>query len=114
MNLAKRKRGTGYRRWPVGRVLFVGLFGSVLVGVPAHLGGVGGGVLVTLRQSGLGLGVATLDYLYLYLALRLHDDRHAFVAVECIWADVVGLSAVGAAILPRFTEASAGIFVIEG
>ena len=105
MNLAKRKRGTGDRRWPCGRVLFAGLFGSVLVGVPARLGGVDGGVLVTLRQGGLGLGVATLDYLY--LAVRLHGDRHTFVAVEYIWA-------VGTAILPRFTEASAGIFVIVG
>jgi hypothetical protein len=93
-------------------VLLAGLLGSILVGVLARLGVVGGGVLVTLRQSGLGLGVATLDYLN--LALRLHGDRHAFVAVEYIRADVIGLSAVGAAILPRFTEASAGIFVIEG
>ena len=93
-------------------MLFVGLFGSVLVGVPARLGGVGDGVLVTLRQSGLGLGVATLDYLY--LALRLHGGRPASGAVEYIWAGVLGLSAVGAAVLPRFTEGSAGIFVIEG
>jgi len=95
-------------------VLLAGLLGSILVGVLARLGVVGGGVLVTLRQSGLGLGTLDYLYLYLYLALRLHGDRHAFVAVEYIWADVTGLSAVGAAILLRFTEASAGIFVIEG
>jgi hypothetical protein len=41
-------------------VLFAGLFGSVLVGVPAHLGGIGSGVLIALRQSGPALSIGIL------------------------------------------------------
>jgi hypothetical protein len=41
-------------------MLFVGLFRAVLADVPAHLGGIGSGALITLQQSGLALGVATL------------------------------------------------------
>lgn len=40
-------------------MLFAGLFRSVLADVPAHLGGIGSGALITLQQSGLALGVAT-------------------------------------------------------
>ena len=42
----------------------------------------------------------------LYLALRPHSYPHAFAAVEYIQMGIVALLAVGAAILPRFTQAS--------
>jgi hypothetical protein len=84
----------------------------VLADVPAHLGGVGSGALITLQQSGLALGVATLGSLY--LALAPHGYPHAFAAVEYIQMGIVTLLAVGAAILPRFTQASADTPVIEG
>ncbi|MGN9761906.1 MFS transporter [Streptomyces sp. SD31] len=83
-------------------MLFAGLFRSVLADVPAHLGGIGSGVLITLQQSGLALGVATLGTLYLTLAP--HDVAHAFADVEYVQMGIVALLAVGAAALPRFTE----------
>jgi MFS family permease len=86
-------------------ILFAGLFRSVLADVPTHLGGVGSGVLITLQQSGLALGVATLGTLY--LALEPLDVAHAFATVEYVQMGIVALLAVGAAILPRFTAASA-------
>jgi MFS family permease len=85
-------------------MLFAGLFRSVLADVPAHLGGIGSGALITLQQSGLALGVATLGSLY--LALEPHSYPHAFAAVECIQMGIVALLAVGAVMLPRFTEGS--------
>ncbi|MFI5557310.1 MFS transporter [Streptomyces sp. NPDC051738] len=85
-------------------MLFAGLFRSVLADVPPHLGGVGSGVLITLQQSGLALGVATLGTLYLTLAP--HDIAHAFAGVEYVQMGIVALLAVGAAALPRFTEAA--------
>ena len=93
-------------------MLFAGLFRSVLADVPAHLGGIGSGALITLQQSGLALGVATLGSLY--LALAPHSYPHAFAAAEYIQMGIVALLAVGAAILPRFTQASADAPVIEG
>jgi MFS family permease len=47
--------------------VFGSLFRLVLADVPAHQASIGGGVLVTLQQSGLALGVATLGTLYLGL-----------------------------------------------
>jgi len=92
-------------------MLFAGLFRSVLADVPAHLGGIGSGALITLQQSGLALGVATLGTLY--LALAPHSYPHAYATVECIQMGIVVVLAVGAAILPRFTQASASIPVID-
>jgi MFS family permease len=92
-------------------MLFAGLFRSVLADVPAHLGGVGSGALITLQQSGLALGVATLGSLY--LALAPHSYPHAFATVEYIQMGIVALLAIGAAALPRFTEASADAPVID-
>jgi EmrB/QacA subfamily drug resistance transporter len=86
-------------------MLFAGLFKSVLADVPAHLGGVGSGVLITLQQSGYALGVATLGTLY--LALEPHNIPHAFASVEYVQMSIVGLLAIGAAALPRFAHASA-------
>jgi MFS family permease len=92
-------------------MLFAGLFRSVLADVPTHLGGVGSGVLITLQQSGLALGVATLGTLY--LALEPHGVAAAFADVEYVQMGIVGLLAVGAAALPRFTRASATAPLVE-
>ena len=83
-------------------MLFAGLFRSVLSDVPTHLGGIGSGVLITLQQSGLALGVATLGTLYISLAP--HGISRAFAIVECVQMGIVALLALGAAMLPRFTE----------
>ena len=93
-------------------MLFAGLFRSVLADVPAHLGGIGSGALITLQQSGLALGVATLGTLY--LALAPHSYPHAFAAVEYVQMGIVALLAIGAAALPRFTKASADTSIIDG
>ncbi|MEY9838387.1 MFS transporter [Streptacidiphilus sp. EB103A] len=93
-------------------MLFAGLFRSVLADVPAHLGGIGSGVLITLQQSGLALGVATLGTLYLTLAP--HNVAHAFADVEYVQMAIVALLALSAAALPRFTRATAaGIPTVE-
>ncbi|WP_327633992.1 MFS transporter [Kribbella sp. NBC_00482] len=92
-------------------MLFAGLFRSVLADVPTHLGGVGGGVLITLQQTGLALGVATLGTLY--LARAEHSTAHAFAAVEGVQMAIIALLAVGAAALPRFTHASAAAPVAD-
>jgi MFS family permease len=93
-------------------MLFTGLFRSVLTDVPAHLGGIGSGVLITLQQSGLALGVATLGTLYLGLAPR--GVPHAFATVEYAQMGIVAVLAVGAAALPRFARATAATPVVEG
>src|SRR6266540_1621008 len=93
-------------------MLFAGLFRSVLADVPTHLGGIGSGVLVTVQQSGLALGVATLGTLF--LALAPHSYPHAFAAVEYAQMGIVALLAVAAAVLPRFTKATADVPVIDG
>jgi EmrB/QacA subfamily drug resistance transporter len=85
-------------------MLFAGLFRSVLAGVPAHLGGVGSGVLITLQQSGLAIGVATLGTLY--LSLSPHSVPHAFDSVEFIQVGIVAALSIAAAALPRFTKAA--------
>ncbi|CAM5603960.1 MFS transporter [Streptomyces aurantiogriseus] len=92
-------------------MLFAGLFRSVLADVPAHLGGIGGGVLITLQQSGLALGVATLGTLYIGLAP--HGVSHAFATVEYVHMAIVALLAVGAAALPRLTHATVDTPVVD-
>jgi MFS family permease len=92
-------------------MLFAGLFRSVMADVPMHLGGIGSGALITLQQSGLALGVATLGTLYLGLAP--HSYPHAFSTVEYIQMGIVALLAVGAAALPRFTQARVETPVID-
>jgi EmrB/QacA subfamily drug resistance transporter len=83
-------------------VLFTGLFRVVLRDVPAHHAGIGGGVLITLQQSGLALGVATLGTLY--LALEPHDASHAFAWAVGVQAALVTLVVLGTRMLPRFTR----------
>ncbi|MFJ8360861.1 MFS transporter [Streptomyces sp. NPDC093984] len=92
-------------------MLFAGLFRSVLADVPAHLGGIGSGALITLQQSGLALGVATLGTLYIGLAPR--GTSHAFAVVESVHMGIVALLAVGVAALPRFTQAASDVLVAE-
>jgi EmrB/QacA subfamily drug resistance transporter len=92
-------------------MLFAGLFRSVLADVPTHLAGIGSGVLITLQQSGLALGVATLGTLY--LALAPHSVAHAFAGVEYVQMGIVAALAVGAAALPRFTQAAASTPVAD-
>ncbi len=85
-------------------MLFTGLFRAVLADVPAHLGGIGGGALITLQQAGLALGVATLGTLY--LVLQPYSYPRAFAGVEYIQMGIVAILAIGAAALPRFTKTS--------
>ena len=85
-------------------MLFAGMFRAVLADVPAHLGGIGGGALITLQQAGLALGVATLGTLY--LVLQPHGYPRAFAGVEYIQMGIVAILAIGAAALPRFTKTS--------
>jgi MFS family permease len=92
-------------------MLFAGLFRSVLADVPTHLGGVGGGVLITLQQSGLALGVATLGTLY--LARAEHNTAHAFATVEVVQMAIIALLAIGAATLPRFTATATDTPLID-
>ncbi|MFI2127302.1 MFS transporter [Streptomyces sp. NPDC020299] len=92
-------------------MLFAGLFRSVLADVPAHLGGIGSGTLITLQQSGLALGVATLGTLY--IGLVPHGVSHAFAAVEYLHMGIVAVLAVGVAALPRFTQSVSDIPVAE-
>jgi hypothetical protein len=92
-------------------MLFAGLFRSVLADVPAHLGGIGSGALITVQQSGLALSVATLGTLYVSLAP--HGVSHAFATVEYVHMGIVALLAVGVAALPRFTQAISDTPLIE-
>ena len=59
-------------------LVFGSLFRLVLSGVPHRHAGVGGGVLVTIQQTGLALGIATIGTLY--LGLEIHGISQAFAA----------------------------------
>ena len=74
----------------------------MLADVPAHLAGVGSGVLITLQQSGLALGVATLGTLY--LALEPAGIARAFGAVIACQLAIIVLLALCTGLLPRFTK----------
>ncbi|MCU1658859.1 MAG: transport protein [Pseudonocardiales bacterium] len=81
--------------------VFGSLFRLVLADVPAHLAGIGGGVLITLQQSGLALGVATLGTLY--LGLEGGGIGRAFGIVIGVQAALVLILAVGSRALPSAT-----------
>jgi hypothetical protein len=85
-------------------LVFTGLFRVVLVDCPAHHAGVGGGVLITIQQSGLALGVATLGTLYLGLAPS--SVPHAFAAAVGTQIVIGVVLAVASRRLPRFTTPS--------
>jgi MFS family permease len=86
-------------------MLFSGLFRAVLADVPAHLAGVGSGVLITLQQAGLALGVATLGTLY--LALEPVSVPQAFGTAIGIQLATVVVLVLCTGMLPRFTKAAA-------
>ena len=79
-------------------MLFTGLFRAVLSDVPAHHAGIGGGVLITLQQSGLALGVATLGTLY--LALEPHSMPEAFGSAVGIQLAILLLLVLSSRLLP--------------
>lgn len=83
-------------------MLFSGLFRAVLADVPAHLAGVGSGVLITLQQSGLALGVATLGTLY--LAVEPRGIARAFGTVIGIQLAIILVLVLCTGLLPRFTK----------
>jgi MFS family permease len=83
-------------------LVFTGLFRAVLVDCPPDHGGVGGGVLITIQQSGLALGVATLGSLF--LAMAKSSVPHAFAVAIGAQIGVVALLALGTRGLPRFTN----------
>jgi EmrB/QacA subfamily drug resistance transporter len=83
--------------------VFGALFRLVLADVPQHLAGVGGGVLVTLQQSGLALGVATLGSLF--ISLEHHGFDVAYASVLGINALVVFVLAASSRLLPKGTSA---------
>jgi hypothetical protein len=64
-----------------------------------------------VQQSGLAPGVAALGTLF--LTLQPHSYPHASAAIEVVRMGIVALLAVGAAALPRFTNAGADAPVID-
>ncbi|HJQ42221.1 MAG TPA: MFS transporter [Jatrophihabitantaceae bacterium] len=91
--------------------VFASLFRLILADVPPHLAGVGGGVLVTLQQSGLALGVATIGTLY--LSLEHSSVGTAFGVAIGIQATVAVLLALGARAMPRLHIAAAEPIAME-
>ena len=81
-------------------LVFAGLFRVVLTDCPPHLAGAGGGVLITIQQSGLALGVATLGSLF--LAMETTSAAHAFAAAVGVQMGIVLLLAIGSRALPHF------------
>ena len=92
-------------------MVFGSLFRLVLADVPPQLGGIGGGVLITLQQSGLALGVATLGTLY--LSLSETDIGTAFGTVVGIQAGLALVLALGSRTLPQLTPAAAAAVALE-
>jgi hypothetical protein len=84
----------------VGQALVFGsLFRFVLADVPEHHAGVGGGVLVTIQQSGLALGVATLGTLY--LGIETHGIPQAFAAATVAQIAIIAVLAVTSRAVPH-------------
>jgi hypothetical protein len=82
--------------------VFVSLFRVVLTNVPPHHAGVGGGVLVTIQQSGLAVGVATLGTLYLsYDTASISEAFAVTTAAEAALLAVIAISS-------RFVHADQG------
>jgi MFS family permease len=84
----------------VGQALVFGsLFRVVLADVPHHHAGVGGGVLVTIQQSGLALGVATLGTLY--IGLEAHGIPEAFTAATAAQIAIMAVLAIASRGVPH-------------
>lgn len=79
-------------------LVFGSLFRLVLSDVPHHHAGVGGGVLVTIQQTGLALGVATIGTLY--LSLENHGISQAFVAAFAAQIAIMAGLALGSRAMP--------------
>lgn len=91
--------------------VFGSLFRLILADVPPHLAGVGGGVLVTLQQSGLALGIATIGTLY--LGLEGGSIGTAFGVAIGIQAVLALAVATGARMLPSVTASVAEPVPVE-
>ena len=91
-------------------MLFAGLFRAVLRDVPAHLAGIGGGVLITLQQAGLALGVATLGTFY--LALEPQSVPAAFASAVGVQLAIVIALVLATRMLPRFGKDAPGSALI--
>jgi hypothetical protein len=83
--------------------VFGSLFRLVLADVPPHLAGIGGGVLVTLQQSGLALGVATLGTLY----LGIGDRGTAFATILALECGLALVMALGSRAMPSLAAVPA-------
>jgi MFS family permease len=83
--------------------VFGSLFRLILADVPPHLAGIGGGVLVTLQQSGLALGVATLGTLY----LGIGAGGDGFATILTIQAGIALIIAIGSRAMPSLATAPA-------
>jgi MFS family permease len=81
--------------------VFGSLFRLVLADVPPHLAGIGGGVLVTLQQSGLALGVATLGTLY----LGIGGGGTGFATILAIQCAIALVMVVGSRTMPSLAPA---------
>ncbi len=79
-------------------LVFGSLFRLVLSDVPHHHAGVGGGVLVTIQQSGLALGVATIGTLY--LSLENHGISQAFAAAGAAQIAIMAVLAIASRAMP--------------
>ncbi|RIX27823.1 MFS transporter [Amnibacterium setariae] len=84
----------------LGQALGVGaIFRIVLSGVPGHLAGVGGGVMVTAQQTALALGVAVLGSVF--TALLPVDPLLAIGVLGAALVVTQVVTAAAAAALPR-------------
>ncbi len=82
------------------------LFRVVLSEVPAHLAGVGSGVLATMQQTSLGFGVATLGSFFLSESPSSQlGELDAAVAVLGVLVAVALVVAVSTRTLPGGTTA---------
>jgi MFS family permease len=89
--------------------VFGSLFRLILADVPPHLAGIGGGVLVTLQQSGLALGVATLGTLY----LGVGGGGTGFATILAIQAGLALVLCAGSRVMPHLTTAPAAAVPAE-
>jgi MFS family permease len=85
--------------------IFGSLFRLVLADVPPHLAGIGGGVLVTLQQSGLALGVATLGTLY----VGIGGAGTGFATILLIQCGIALLMAAGSRAMPQLGTAPVAV-----
>ncbi|MCX4427577.1 MFS transporter [Streptomyces mirabilis] len=80
-------------------LVFACLFRLILLDVPEHLVGVGGGGVTTVQQSGLALGVATLGTLF--VGLEKTGVGTAFVVSLAVQAAIMLAIAAGSLTLPH-------------